>query len=247
MSLIDPIRLPATGTVTVDGVADGYEAFALAALAAGQGERPVIFVARDGQRLPAIAETLAFAAPGLPVLELPAWDCLPYDRVSPGADAAARRLDAFVAMAALRDKPHRAVILASANAVLQRMPPAETVLAQTIAARPGNQIDMKALALRLDTAGFERVSTVRDVGEYAVRGGILDLYAPGGEPLRLDSARPRATTRSMRRSARDGASPAWSTGCRCSTSGWKRCSTICPTRESSSTIWRARRFPSATR
>ena len=186
MSLIDPIRLPASGTVTVDGVADGYEAFALAALAAGQGERPVIFVARDGQRLPAIAETLAFAAPGLPVLELPAWDCLPYDRVSPGADAAARRLDAFVAMAALRDKPHRAVILASANAVLQRMPPAETVLAQTIAARPGNQIDMKALAVRLDTAGFERVSTVRDVGEYAVRGGILDLYAPGGEPLRLD-------------------------------------------------------------
>jgi transcription-repair coupling factor (superfamily II helicase) len=186
MSLIDPIRLPATGEVTVDSVADGYEAFALAALAAGQGERPVIFVVRDGQRLPAIAETLAFVAPGLPVLELPAWDCLPYDRVSPGADAAARRLDALVAMAALKDRPHRAVILASANAVLQRMPPAETVVAQTIAARPGNQIDMKALALRLDTAGFERVSTVRDVGEYAVRGGILDLYAPGGEPLRLD-------------------------------------------------------------
>ncbi len=186
MSLIDPIRLPDEGAVVVDGVADGYEAFALAALAAGQGERPVIFVVRDGQRVPAIAETLRFSAPGLPVLDLPAWDCLPYDRVSPGADAAARRLDAMAAMAALRQTPHRAMILASANAVLQRMPAAETVLAQTIAARPGNQVDMKALALRLDTAGFERVSTVRDVGEYAVRGGILDLYAPGGEPLRLD-------------------------------------------------------------
>jgi len=186
MSLLDPINLPAEGAVTVDGVADGYEAFALAAIAAGLGERPLIFVVRDGQRLPAIAETLAFAAPGLPVLELPAWDCLPYDRVSPGADAAARRLDAMAAMAALREKPHRAVVLASANAVLQRMPEARTVLAQTITARPGNQIDMKMLAARLDTAGFERVATVRDVGEYAVRGGILDLYAPGGEPLRLD-------------------------------------------------------------
>ncbi len=186
MSLIDPIRLPAEGAVTVDGVADGFEAFALATLAAGQGERPLIFVLRDGQRLPAIAETLSFAAPGLPVLELPAWDCLPYDRVSPGADAAARRVDAMAAMASLRQKPHRAIILASANAVLQRMPTAQTVLAQTISARPGNQIDMKELALRLDTAGFERVSTVRDVGEYAVRGGILDLYVPGGEPLRLD-------------------------------------------------------------
>jgi transcription-repair coupling factor (superfamily II helicase) len=186
MSLIDPIRLPAEGAVTVDGVADGFEAFALASLSAGQGERPLIFVLRDGQRLPAIAETLSFAAPGLPVLELPAWDCLPYDRVSPGADAAARRVDAMAAMASLRQKPHRAIILASANAVLQRMPTAQTVLAQTITARPGNQIDMKELALRLDTAGFERVSTVRDVGEYAVRGGILDLYVPGGEPLRLD-------------------------------------------------------------
>jgi len=186
MSLIDPIRLPAEGAVTVDGVADGYEAFALAALAAGQGERPLVFVVRDGQRLPAIAEALAFAAPGLPVLELPAWDCLPYDRVSPGADAAARRLDAMAAMAALRESPHRAIILASANALLQRMPAAEVVASQTLTARPGNQIDMKALAGRLDTAGFERVATVRDVGEYAVRGGILDLYAPGSEPLRLD-------------------------------------------------------------
>ncbi|TKT79321.1 transcription-repair coupling factor [Aquamicrobium sp. LC103] len=188
MSLIDPIRLPENGggLTVVDGVADGYEAFALAALAEEQGERPVLFVARDGQRIPAIAEILAFAAPGLPVLELPAWDCLPYDRVSPGSDAAARRLDAMAALIALRRAPHRAVILASANAVLQRMPPAASVEAQTFSARPGNQVDMNALLARLETSGFERVATVRDVGEYAVRGGILDLYAPGGEPLRLD-------------------------------------------------------------
>ena len=186
MKLIQPIRLPATGAATIDSVADGYEAFALASVAAGLGDKPLIFVVRDGQRLPAIAETLAFASPGLPVLELPAWDCLPYDRVSPGADAAARRLDAMAAMVALRDKPHRAVVLVSANALLQRMPPADEITSQTIVARPGNQIGMNVLAGRLDTAGFERVPTVRDVGEFAVRGGILDVYAPGGEPLRLD-------------------------------------------------------------
>ena len=186
MTLLPPIRLPATGAVTVDSVAEGYEAFALASIAAHVGDRPFIFVARDGQRLPAITETLAFAAPGLPVLELPAWDCLPYDRVSPGSDAAARRLEAMVAMAALRDNPHRGVILVSANALLQRMPPADVVAGQTIVAKPGNQVDMNALALKLDTAGFDRVPTVRDVGEFAVRGGIMDVYAPGGEPLRLD-------------------------------------------------------------
>lgn len=190
MSLIEKIgiRKGATGLVTIDGVADGYEAFAIAALSAEVApDGPMIFVARDGQRLPSIVEALAFAAPDLPVLEFPAWDCLPYDRVSPGSDAAARRLDALAAMIALRRGPHRAVILTTANAVLQRIPPAQIIDAQTLRAKPGNQIDMKVLIARLENSGFERVPTVRDVGEFAVRGGILDLFAPGSaEPLRLD-------------------------------------------------------------
>jgi len=186
MSILPAIHLPERGATIVDGIADGYEAFALASIAGQLGEKPLIFVARDGQRIPALAEVLAFAAPGIPLLELPAWDCLPYDRVSPGADAAARRLDAMTAMAALREKPHRAIILVSANALLQRMPAAAAIAAQSFAARPGNQVDMKQLLAHLETSGFERVPTVRDVGEYAVRGGILDLYAPGGEPVRLD-------------------------------------------------------------
>jgi transcription-repair coupling factor (superfamily II helicase) len=190
MSLIDPIGiLPGrNGRFVVDGVADGYEAFALAALASKMGgDAPVIFVARDGQRLPAITEALAFAAPELPVLELPAWDCLPYDRVSPGSDASARRLDALAAMIALGKKSHRAVILTTANAMLQRIPTRDVLEAQTLHARAGNRIDMNQLIARLENSGFERVATVRDVGEFAVRGGILDLYAPGApEPLRLD-------------------------------------------------------------
>ncbi|RUU79320.1 transcription-repair coupling factor, partial [Mesorhizobium sp. M7A.T.Ca.TU.009.01.1.2] len=190
MSLIPTIGLPKdrAGQFIVDGVADGYEAFALvqAALEIAP-DKPVLFVARDGQRLPAIVEALSFAAPGLPVLQLPAWDCLPYDRVSPGSDAAAKRLDALTAMIALAKKPHRAVILTTANALLQRIPPADLVEAQTFHARPGNQIDMNVLVSRLETSGFERVPTVRGIGEFAVRGGILDLFAPGWtEALRLD-------------------------------------------------------------
>src|SRR4051794_27406812 len=190
MALIDRIGFPKglKGLAVVDGVPDGYEAFALATAAAELNpDGPVVFVARDGQRLPAIEEALAFAAPELPVVELPAWDCLPYDRVSPGADAAARRLDALSAIAALARKPHRAVILTTANALLQRMPAAAFVEAQTFSARPGNQIEMKALIARLENSAFERVPTVRDVGEFAVRGGIVDLYVPGAEEaLRLD-------------------------------------------------------------
>jgi transcription-repair coupling factor (superfamily II helicase) len=190
MSLIETIKIPAavSGAVSVDGVADGYEAFALEALrTAVAGNGPLIFVLRDGQRLPQLRDALSFAAPGIPVLELPAWDSLPYDRVSPGADAAARRLDAMAGMIALAKKPHPAFVLTTVNAVLQRMPPATAIDAQMFVARPGNQVDMNRLLARLETNGFERVATVREVGEYAVRGGILDLFVPGGaEPLRLD-------------------------------------------------------------
>ena len=176
------------GLFTVDGVVDGYEAFALVAAAAELAPAgPIVFVAREGQRLPMIAEALSFVAPDLPVLELPAWDCLPYDRVSPGSDAAARRLDALSAMISLAREPHRAIILTTSNALLQRVPPADVLEAQTFRARVSGQVNMNALTARLESSGFERVSTVRDIGEFAVRGGILDLFAPGStEALRLD-------------------------------------------------------------
>ena len=66
-------------------------------------------------------------------------------------------------------------------------------------ARPGNQIDMNALIARLENSGFERVPTVREVGEFAVRGGILDLFAPGAEEA--------AAARFLRRHAGDRSAP----------------------------------------
>ena len=190
MSLIKTIGLPkgCSGQFIVDGVADGYEAFALATAAAEMApDRPLLFVARAGQRLPQIVEALAFVAPDLPVLELPAWDCLPYDRVSPGSDAASRRLDTLAAMIALRKSPHRAIVLTTANSLLQRIPPSAAIEAQEFHAKSGNKIEMNVLVAQLERAGFERVPTVHGVGEFAVRGGILDLYAPGEEDaLRLD-------------------------------------------------------------
>ncbi len=116
---------------------------------------------------------LNFVSPDLPVLHLPAWDCLPYDRVSPGADASARRLAALAALASLKKSPHPAVIITTANAILQKLPPQAAIAEQVISARPGNQLNMNDLGVRLERNGFERVSTVRDIGEYAVRGAFL--------------------------------------------------------------------------
>nr|WP_245396670.1 transcription-repair coupling factor [Jiella sonneratiae] len=142
---------------------------------------------RDGNRLPEVEEALKFVAPDLPVLTLPAWDCLPYDRVGPSADAAARRLAAMASLAALREAPHRAVILTTANALIQKMPPAKVLSEEAIAVGAGGRMAMEKIVTALTRGGFERVATVRERGEYAVRGGILDVFAPGAEePVRLD-------------------------------------------------------------
>ncbi len=174
--------------IVIDGVADGYEAFVLAGIVRKRAvDAPLLYIVRDGQRLPGLIQALSFTVPGVPVLELPAWDCLPYDRVSPGADTAARRLGALGKLVALQKRPHRAIVLTTANALVQRLPPREMIANQVFAAKPGNSVDMGELTARLEAHGFDQVSTVRDVGEYAVRGGIVDLYAPGNAaPLRLD-------------------------------------------------------------
>ncbi len=186
MSLIDVKRIvQAQSALTLSHVPDGMDAFILAELA--REGRPVAYVVSDGQRLQNLEQTLSFTAPEIPVLSLPAWDCLPYDRVSPSADVSARRLSAISGLIALQQKPHAAIVLVTVNAMLQKLVPSDVIESLAFSARPGNQVRMDDIAARLERNGFDRVATVREVGEFAVRGGILDVFVPGSEePVRLD-------------------------------------------------------------
>ncbi|MCF6368535.1 transcription-repair coupling factor [Rhizobium halophilum] len=175
----------ATAPLTIGNVPPGMEALLLAEMArVGQ---PVAYVMSDGQRMTDLEQMLGFVAPDIPVLTLPAWDCLPYDRVSPSADVSARRLAALSGLIAHARKPHAAIVLVTVNAMLQKIAPSEVIESLAFSARPGATIRMDDIAARLERNGFERVPTVREVGEFAVRGGILDVFVPGTEePVRLD-------------------------------------------------------------
>lgn len=172
----------------LDEAVDGYLPFALAALAEETApDGLTLFIARDGISLPNIAQIVHFIRPSLPVVEFPAWDCLPYDRVSPGQEISAKRLAALAQIQHLRQTGQAALIVTSANAALQKLPPRAVLQKELFSAAPGSKCDRAALLAHLETNGFERVSTVRDVGEYAVRGSIIDVFPPGEEtPLRLD-------------------------------------------------------------
>ncbi len=182
----DPSKVArATRELTIGPVPAGVEPLVLAELARANG--PVAYILSDGQRIADVEQMLGFAAPDIPVLTLPGWDCLPYDRVSPSADTSARRLATLSGLITHAKKPHPAIVLVTVNAALQKMVPQEVIESLAFSARPGNTIRMDDVAARLARNGFERVATVREVGEYAVRGGILDVFVPGSdEPVRLD-------------------------------------------------------------
>ena len=180
--------------LTLGHVPDGFDAFVAADLTrmlARQGEdKPVVLVhvAREAQRAAAFRDAFAFAAPDIEVLDFPAWDCQAYDRVSPSATIAARRMTVLSRLARSKSSRERPRILSTTVAALvQRVPPKGVVAKDSFSAVPGNSVNMDELTAWLEANGFARSGTVRDTGDYAVRGGILDLYAPGQPaPVRLD-------------------------------------------------------------
>ncbi|MBS0472192.1 MAG: transcription-repair coupling factor [Proteobacteria bacterium] len=173
------------GRLTVTGAPAGYDAW-LAAEAARRTGGLVVFVAADDVHAAAVIEAAKFFAAGLTVLSFPAWDCLPYDRVSPKPDIASARLATLAALAR-PDGPESALVVTTVNAITQRVPPRDWIAQASFFARAGEDVDRERMVAFLSGNGYVRASTVREPGDFALRGGIVDLWPPGREqPLRLD-------------------------------------------------------------
>ncbi len=169
----------------VAGVPPGYDAVLLAQLASDG--RDVLFVARDDVRLAQTIDALAFFAPTVRRLALPAWDCLPYDRVSPNASLLSRRIETLAELADGGGEPQGRVVVATVSALLQRLPPRALFAGARQVLKAGDRVDFGDLLATLERFGYGRAETVMEPGEFALRGGILDIFPPGrDEPLRLD-------------------------------------------------------------
>ena len=169
--------------ITLGGAPEGFDA-RLLARELDRGA-PVIHIARDDKRMTAMRAALAVMAPGVVVLELPAWDCLPYDRVSPNPEILARRMSTLAALAAGLPGPF--VLLTTLSAATQRLPARAVMQTASFVARVGDRVDEAQLKGFLARMGFSPVSTVSEPGDFAIRGGIVDIFPPGdGGPVRLD-------------------------------------------------------------
>lgn len=181
--------LRADEPLMVAGMPPGFDAQTLVLLAErlyAERKAPVLFVAQNDARMAATEAAARFFNPDLEILTLPAWDCLPYDRVSPTSALIAQRMATLATLAATKIRRPR-LVLTTINAALQRVPERSVVKAAHLSLAPGAEISRETLIAFLSENGFNRSGQVVDKGEFAVRGGLVDLFPTASEqPVRLD-------------------------------------------------------------
>ena len=183
MSNLDKLLASEKG-MTLAGVPVGYRPLFLSDIAVRSGQR-TMFVATDDAAMSAIAEAARFFAPGLEIVEFPAWDCLPYDRASPALHTTSDRLAALARLAQPFSRAQ--LVVTTINAVTQRVLEPSRIRELVTHLAPGTIVEQEKLITFLYANGFVRVDTVADSGEFAARGGLIDIFPPGAElPIRID-------------------------------------------------------------
>ncbi|MGC2412678.1 MAG: transcription-repair coupling factor [Stellaceae bacterium] len=173
-------------TVSLFGAPEGHDAATIGGLLAATGIENWLHVCRDDERMARFAAALGFFHPQVMQLAFPAWDCLPYDRVSPNGEIISRRIDTLTRLAGGEEK-RPLVVLTTINALLQRVPPRRLFDGRLLTLGRGGHIPLDRLQSFFRNNGYFRTDTVREPGEFAVRGGIVDLYPAGAaQPIRLD-------------------------------------------------------------
>lgn len=174
------------GEAIVDAaVPEAMRPLVVAALARAAG-RPLLVVTSTYREAEAWTDALASLLGDSDVAYYPAWETLPHERLSPRSDTVGRRLDVLRRLAGVADSPAPAVIVAPVRAVLQ---PQTRGLGQLRPVRlaVGADHDIEEVARALVDAAYVRVDLVERRGEFAVRGGIIDVFPPTEEhPVRVD-------------------------------------------------------------
>ncbi|MFZ4125374.1 MAG: transcription-repair coupling factor [Rickettsiales bacterium] len=147
-------------------------------------KKPVIAVLPNDKELEIVASLCHFIAPTIEALRLPAWDTLPYDRVSPSAQILSQRV-ATLSSLSLEKRP--LILLTTVNAASQYLPPPATFRNNHFTITSNSTLNRDALLKFLSAQGYQRVGKVMEAGEYAIRGSIIDIFPSGAEnAVRID-------------------------------------------------------------
>jgi transcription-repair coupling factor (superfamily II helicase) len=158
--------------------------YALVAARIGiQTGKPLLFVAPSERQAELAAQNISLFS-SLPVILYPGFDIPPYTPLSPDQSTVAERLHALYRLLSA-DGP--VIFVASCESLMRRVIPKSTLGSKAELILRGEDIDLEGLIRSLVELGYENVSLVQAIGDFSVRGGILDIFPPGYEaPVRLD-------------------------------------------------------------
>ncbi|MBY0354600.1 MAG: transcription-repair coupling factor [Rickettsiales bacterium] len=184
--MAEPQQQTSIQLLSVTGVTEGAQLLAIRHIAQTSGH-PVIYVTHSDRELRRTVEAAALFLPEFHVLAFPAWDCLPYDRAAPHPSIMAERVATLTTLANSQPKG-RTLIVTTASAFLQRLPPVSSFANARITLTKGTTLPIEKLSFLLQDFGYRRAGKVMEPGEFAVRGSILDVFASatGDRALRVD-------------------------------------------------------------
>ena len=146
-------------------------------------QRTVAIVTADASDARRLIDEMAFFAPALRCAMFPDWETLPYDAFSPHQDLISERLSALWRIS----QGEADVVLVPATTALYRLAPPSFLAGYTFHFKTKQKLDEARLRAQLTLAGYQHVSQVVSPGEYAVRGGLIDLFPMGSlQPYRVD-------------------------------------------------------------
>ncbi|AHY59756.1 transcription-repair coupling factor [Stenotrophomonas rhizophila] len=156
------------------------------ARAAEVHDGPLLVIARDNHganQIESDLRTLLGSASALPVVAFPDWETLPYDAFSPHPDIISQRLAALHQLPTLT----RGIVVVPVQTLLQRLAPRKYIIGGSFDLKVGQRLDLDAEKRRLEAAAYRNVPQVMDPGDFAVRGGLLDVFPMGAQtPLRIE-------------------------------------------------------------
>jgi len=182
-SLVDGMRVPLLAAL--------IEKRAALPGAAG-GPQSLLAITATSRESEGVRAAFRSYLPGATVLSLPAWETLPHERLSPSAETVGARLKALRALDAWQrlapaDRPGHLVVVASVRAALQPLAAGLAAVEPVILTAKRRGYDLASLGIRLVELAYVRVDLVTRRGEFAVRGGILDVFPPDAEhPVRAE-------------------------------------------------------------
>jgi len=167
-------KMPASNSALAWHIACAAQAYA----------KPLLLVAADNHSAWQLSTDLrTLLGQDLPVITLPDWETLPYDRFSAHPDSISQRLAALHRLPTLTN----GIVVVAVSTLMQRLAPLSHISGRSFRLHVGQRLDMQAEKRRLQACGYRNVPQVLDPGDFSVRGGLLDVYPMGTDtPLRIE-------------------------------------------------------------